>query len=262
MTRTAGQAAAGRAADGLATAGSRAAARSAGTRPAGTRAAAAQALRPAVPSTPAQHGRCDRILQAATAMLSAGGEDALQMKELSQRADVSVATLYRYFPAKDHVLLAITLRRYADALRRVSAELPRGETVRERVTSQLLREFRAAQREQQLTTALSRVLTETSRTYSEMIERIEHVHLAVLEHVAGAGGPVTEHQRQVLPIVKDSFAAATRRWLAGVSSPAQARFEIIVGCRLLDLPDAVVQEDLNRAAPPVPPVPPGPADAA
>ena len=38
-------------------------------------------------------------------MLSAGGEDALQMKELSQRADVSVATLYRYFPAKDHVLL-------------------------------------------------------------------------------------------------------------------------------------------------------------
>ena len=34
------------------------------------------------------------------------------MKELSQRADVSLATLYRYFPAKDHVLLAITLSRY------------------------------------------------------------------------------------------------------------------------------------------------------
>jgi AcrR family transcriptional regulator len=54
---------------------------------------------PAVPSTPAQHGRRDRILETATAMLSAGGEDALQMKELSQRADVSLATLYRYFPA-------------------------------------------------------------------------------------------------------------------------------------------------------------------
>ena len=212
---------------------------------------AVPSLRPAVPSTPAQHGRCDRILQAATAMLSAGGEGALQMKELSQRADGSVATLYRYFPAKDHVLLAITLRRYAGALRRVSAELPRGDTVRERVTSQLLREFRAAQREQKLTTALSRVLTETSRSYSEMIEQIEHVHLAVLQRVAGAGGPVTEYQRQVLPIVKDSFAAAARRWLAGVSSPAQARFEIMIGCRLLDLPDAVVQEDLDRAGPAV-----------
>ena len=81
---------------------------------------------PAVPSTPAQHGRHDRILEAATAMLAAGGEDALQMKELSQRADVSLATLYRYFPAKDHVLLAITLSRYERALTRVRGEPPRG----------------------------------------------------------------------------------------------------------------------------------------
>jgi len=44
-------------------------------------------------------------------MLAAGGEDALQMKDLSQRAGVSVASLYRYFPAKDHVLLAILLSR-------------------------------------------------------------------------------------------------------------------------------------------------------
>ena len=34
-------------------------------------------------------------------------------------------------------------------------------------------------------------------------------------------------------------------------SPAQARFEILIGCRLLDLPDAVVQEDLARAGPAV-----------
>jgi len=70
---------------------------------------AAPSAEPAVPSTPAQHGRRDRILETATVILNAGGEDALQMKELAQRADVSLATLYRYFPAKDHVLLAITL---------------------------------------------------------------------------------------------------------------------------------------------------------
>ena len=74
----------------------------------------------------------DRILAAATAILAAGGEDALQMKDLSQRAGVSLATLYRYFPAKDHVLLAILLSRYTAALAQVVSEVPAGRTARRR----------------------------------------------------------------------------------------------------------------------------------
>jgi AcrR family transcriptional regulator len=204
---------------------------------------------PAIPSTAAQHGRHDRILAAATAMLAAGGEDALQMKELSQRAGVSVATLYRYFPAKDHVLLAILFSRYSAALERVAGQSPVGRTARERVTSHLLREFRAEQREPRLTAALVRVISETSRSYSEILERTEHLHLQMLEHVAGAGRPITEQQRRLLPVVQAIFGTATRRWLAGVASPAQARFEIRIGCRLLDLPDDAVTEDSTLAGP-------------
>jgi TetR/AcrR family transcriptional regulator, cholesterol catabolism regulator len=202
---------------------------------------------PAVPSTAAQHGRHDRILVAATAMLEAGGEDALQMKELSQRACVSVATLYRYFPAKDHVLLAILLSRYTAALARVRSQTAPGSSARERVTRHLLREFRAEQREPRLTAALVRVISETSRSYSEIIERVESLHLQMLEHVAGAGRPVSDEQRRLLPLVQAIFGTATRRWLAGVASPTQARFEIRAGCRLLDLPDAVVADDAHRA---------------
>jgi hypothetical protein len=67
--------------------------------------------------------------------------------------------------------------------------------------------------------------------------------------VAGAGRPVSAEQRQLLPVVQAIFGAATRRWLAGVSSPAQARFEIRAGCRLLDLPDTAVAEELLLAGP-------------
>jgi AcrR family transcriptional regulator len=207
-----------------------------------------------VPSTPAQHGRRDRILQTATAVLSAGGEDALQMKELAQQADVSLATLYRYFPAKDHVLLAITLSRFEGALARVRAEPPRRGTVRERVTGHLLREFRAEQREPRLTAALVRVVSETSRSYGEVIQRIGQAHLAVMRHVAAAGEPLSPAHDLVLPAVTDVFFAATRRWIAGVWSPAQARLEIRLGGRLLDLPgDALArdaaQEQIILAAP-------------
>src|SRR5450755_880065 len=214
---------------------------------------AAPTVGPAVPSTPAQHGRRDRILDTASAMLSIGGEDALQMKELSQRADVSLATVYRYFPAKDHVLLAITLSRYERALARVQAESAPGGTVRERVTGHLLREFRAEQREPRLTAALSRAVSETGRSYSATIERIERLHLRVIRHVAAADGtlgtPLSPPHDAVLPVVADVFTAATRRWLAGVSSPAAARFEIRLGCRLLDLPDEALDEEISRARP-------------
>jgi AcrR family transcriptional regulator len=110
--------------------------------------AARPGITPARPSTSAQRARYARILHAATAMLALGGEEALQIKELADRADVLLATLYRYFPSKDYVLLAISSSRYENALRRIADEQLHGATARERVTNHLLREFGAEQREE------------------------------------------------------------------------------------------------------------------
>src|SRR3984885_6710811 len=192
-----------------------------------------QAMIPPAPSTPAQRDRYQRMLQAATSMLASGGEDPLQMKEPAERAVVSLATLYRYFPSKDHLLLAITQSRYENAFRRISAEPPRGATVQERVTNHLLREFRAEQRDQRLTAALTRVLSDTRPEYAPVITQTQQLHLRVLEHVATAGGPVDDELRPPLTIVTDVFGAAPGRGLGGVAPGAEARFEIRVGCYLL-----------------------------
>jgi AcrR family transcriptional regulator len=203
---------------------------------------------PATPSTPAQRDRHDRVLAAATAILSAGGAEALQMKDLAQRADVSLATLYRYFPSKDHVLLALSLARYRAAAQKVLAEEPAGGTARERVTNYMMREFRAQQRDQRLTAALSKVLRETSQAYSEIIETIQHLHEQILRRVASGGGPISEQQRRLLRIVIDNFGSASWRWQAGVYSAAEARFQIRVGCHLLDLSDEEVDAEMDKAA--------------
>jgi TetR/AcrR family transcriptional regulator, cholesterol catabolism regulator len=191
------------------------------------------------------------VVAAAAAVLAAGGVDAVQMKDLAQRAEVSLATLYRYFPSKEYVLLAVCLARYQEAARKVFAEVPQGDTIRERVTSHLMREFGAQQREQQLTAALTQALTGTARSYSEMIEAVEHLHFQILRHVASGGGRLTEQQQKLLAVVIDIFSAATRRWLAGTYSVAEARYQIEVGCELLELPDDVVDAELERAAPDV-----------
>jgi AcrR family transcriptional regulator len=173
------------------------------------------------------------------------------MKDLAQQAGVSLATLYRYFPSKDYVLLAVALARYQDAARKVFSEVPQGDSVRERVASHMMREFRAQQRDQRLTAALTQVLTETSRSYSAIIETIEHLHLQIVRHVAAAGGSLSEQQEKLLPIVMDIFSAATRHWVAGIFSVSEVKFQIEVGCQLLELPDDVVDSELARAAPDV-----------
>jgi TetR/AcrR family transcriptional regulator, cholesterol catabolism regulator len=203
----------------------------------------------ATPHTPAQQERYDRVLAAATEILIADGAEAIQMKDLARRARVSLATLYRYFPSKDYLLLAVSLARYQEAARKVRTEVPRGDSVRDRVTSHLLREFGAERREQRLTASLVQALAETRRGYSPMLETIEHLHLQIVSHVAAAGGRFSDQQQRVLPVVLDIFSAATRLWLAGAFSVADAEFQIRTGCELLDVPDDTVTAELERAAP-------------
>ena len=206
---------------------------------------------PAIPETTVQQARYDRVIAAATEILSAGGQEAVQMKDLAQRAGVSLATLYRYFPAKDYVLLAVALSRYQAALRQVSAEVPRGDTVRERAFAHLMREFRAEQRNKRLTAALAAALTGGGRSYSSIIEAVEHTHAQIVRHVAAGGGPLSEQQERLLTIVLDIARAATRRWLAGTYSVAEAEAQITIGCQLLELSDQVIDEEIGRVAPDV-----------
>ena len=199
---------------------------------------------PPVPSTSAQHGRYERILQAATAMLALGGEDMLQMKELAQRAEVSLATLYRYFPAKEHVVLAIAVRRYQNALALVADEPPDGATVQERVTNHLLREFRAVQRDRKLTASIGRVMANTRADYRQAIIQVHDLHMKILQQVAVAGRPLRREQYMRLIIAHNIFTAASQRWLAGVSSAAEARLEIRMGCHLLNVPRLFPDDEL------------------
>src|ERR1700757_2367343 len=57
----------------------------------------------------AQRERRKRILDATLALASKGGYDAVQMRSVSERADVALGTLYRYFPSKIHLLVGVLI---------------------------------------------------------------------------------------------------------------------------------------------------------
>jgi hypothetical protein len=72
-----------------------------------------------------------------------------------------------------------------------------------------------------------------------------------VRHVAAAGGQLSEQQERLLTVVLDISRAAVRRWLAGGYSVADVEAQIEIGCQLLELPDAVIDAELERVAPDV-----------
>lgn len=68
----------------------------------------------------------ERLYATAIRMIAARGYEATTLREIAAEAQVSVGLLYRYFPSKHAVILALYEELSADYVRRV-AEMPRGK---------------------------------------------------------------------------------------------------------------------------------------
>src|SRR3954465_11475369 len=84
----------------------------------------------AIPAS--QAARRERILDAAMELASDGGWDAVQMREVAERAGVALGTLYRYFPSKVHLLVSVLGRTFSELHESVQVDRAVG-TPQERV---------------------------------------------------------------------------------------------------------------------------------
>src|ERR671917_1976980 len=110
---------------------------------------------PAAPVlTKSQAARRDRVIRAALELGAEGGYDAVQMRDVATRAEVALGTIYRYFPSKDALLVAVMVQWVADLQRRVSRHPPTGADTVERVTDVFDRAIRTMDREPRLTSAV------------------------------------------------------------------------------------------------------------
>jgi TetR/AcrR family transcriptional regulator, cholesterol catabolism regulator len=121
--------------------------------PADTRAAPAPAL------TRSQAARRERVIRAAQELAAEGGYDAVQMRDVAARGEVALGTIYRYFPSKDALLLAVMVQWLVDLEDRVTRHPPTGATTVDRIMDVLRRALRSMDREPRLTTAVVGAMT-------------------------------------------------------------------------------------------------------
>jgi TetR/AcrR family transcriptional regulator, cholesterol catabolism regulator len=108
--------------------------------------------------TRSQHQRRKRIVQAAAALASRGGVEAMQMRTVAERAGVALGTLYRYFPSKMDLVVAVVGEEIDLLENSIERRPPGASTPSSRAVDVLMRATRGLMREPELADALIRSL--------------------------------------------------------------------------------------------------------
>jgi AcrR family transcriptional regulator len=125
------------------------------------------------PPTAVQAERRRRVIDAAVSLGAERGYDAVQMRDVSANANVSLATIYRYFSSKDHLLAAAMTEWTAELQSRVAQSPPRGDTAADQLVDVLSRACRAMSRQPKLSAALVRALSSADPGVKQSADQVQ-----------------------------------------------------------------------------------------
>ena len=117
-----------------------------------------------------QAARRERILDAAFELATDGGWDAVQMREVADRAEVALGTLYRYFPSKVHLLVSLLGRTFTQLNEALQVE--RSGTPQERVYRVVAQMTRYLARHRRLSGAMVRALMTADAEAARDVEAV------------------------------------------------------------------------------------------
>lgn len=135
--------------------------------------------------TRSQQARRNRMLEVTAELALEGGWDAVQMREVAQRADVALGTLYRYFPSKEFLLVSVMIAEIEGLADRLAVRPPQGEDPVERVIDVLRRANRALQRQPQVTIAMIRALVSGNQEIAPAVDETRSLMRRIISDALG-----------------------------------------------------------------------------
>ena len=205
--------------------------------PSPTTSVSPSAAPPAEPPLSArQSERRRRILRAATALAARGGYEAVQMREVAESAQVALGTLYRYFPSKVHLLVAVMLEQLQELREHIRRHPPTDREPAPRVADTLTRAFHALQREPLLAEAMVRAMCFADRSIGAEVDLVSAATGQLILDAIGQSGPPSDSQRAAVRVIEHTWHSALVAWLSGRASIAEVRADLHTAARLLTLP--------------------------
>ena len=178
--------------------------------------------------------RRQRIVEAAIDLGTEGGYEAVHMRIVAERAGVALATVYRYFESKDHLLSAAVSEWTSQLQARLDRTPARGETPVEQLVDVLRRASRGLERRPQFAAALIRALHSPDPSVAAAAADVRHqisamatpiLHslppedvegiVSVLGHVWNSAIMTWANGREPISSIGDELENAARLLLAG-----------------------------------------------
>jgi AcrR family transcriptional regulator len=188
-----------------------------------------------------QAARRQRVIEAAMALATEGGYDAVQMRDVASTADVALGTLYRYFPSKDHLLIAAQ-EDWARALKqRLTQKPPRGDRPADRVVDVLRRASRALERAPRLTAALVTAMSSADPAVAIDKQGVANIMDSMIRDAIGDEHNGDADLDGILRVLQHVWFASLVSWAGGIAELTQMGDDLELAARLL-LRDRVAAE--------------------
>ena len=182
--------------------------------------------------TPKQSDRRRRVIDAAIALATEGGYEAVQMRDVAAKAKVALGTLYRYFPSKDQLLVA-ALGEWAEDLRTRQRPV-RGGTKADRVAQVLRGTVRALERQPNLSHAFVTGLASLDPDEPGSIERAGQVYQTMSAIISDAmNGEDVPDRDTLMRVLGQMWFAVLVFWVRGWSPGNVMEDDLAAAARLL-----------------------------
>ncbi|MCX6523602.1 MAG: TetR family transcriptional regulator [Actinobacteria bacterium] len=170
--------------------------------------------------TQSQNARLTRMLEVTAQLALEGGWDAVQMREVAQRAEVALGTLYRYFPSKEYLLVSVMIADIEGLADRLAVRPAEGTDPVQRVIDVLRRSNRALQRQPQITIAMIRALVSGNQEIAPAVAETRVLMRRIISDALGpegmANGEDFERELMRIDLLSDVWLAALVSWISGV----------------------------------------------
>jgi AcrR family transcriptional regulator len=180
----------------------------------------------------AQRERRKRILDATLALASKGGYDAVQMREVAERADVALGTLYRYFPSKIHLLVSGLIREFEQTKEKLDRRPIPGATPAERIIYVLNKVTKTMQREPLLTEAITRAFMFADPSAATEVNAVAALMEQMLTDAMHDGEP-TADERAIARVIGDVWLSNLVAWVTRRASANDVSRQLELAARLL-----------------------------
>jgi AcrR family transcriptional regulator len=180
----------------------------------------------------AQRERRKRILDATLTLASKGGYDAVQMREVAERADVALGTLYRYFPSKIHLLVSGLAREFEQSKDKLERRPIPGGTSYARIMFVLSGVTKTMQREPLLTEAMTRAFMFADPSAASEVNVVAALMEEMLTSAMHDGEP-TEDERAIARVIGDVWLSNLVAWVTRRASAKDVANHLELAARLL-----------------------------